>query len=120
MLTPAERKNITFVYDKLLACETKGWAEVDEFMVYLEWLDNDQLYREADVLYSKHKDKKIGCPYESDHRPGYFCLVVFILEAVECILKLYKENTYLTESNRYILCNYLALQQAGQLVEIEK
>lgn len=120
MLTPEESKNITYIYNKFLDSETKGWDQLDEVLILLEWLDDSQLYREVEVTYSKQRNKKMGCQYEQDHKPGYICMVKSILEAVECISKIYEENHYMNETNRYILCNYLALVQAGQIVEIKE
>ena len=116
MLSSEQIKNITYVYSKLLESELKGWSTIDDYLELTEWLDNDQLYRECEVLYSVHKTKKMGYPYL--HAEGTVCFVVGILEAVEAILGLYMETGSMHIRNRYILCNYLALCQDGQICEL--
>jgi hypothetical protein len=95
--------------------ELKGWSAVDDYLELVDFLDDDQLYRESDVLFSYHKNRIMGCPYE--HTEGSVCFVQNIMEGVEAILDLYLETGNLHPKNRYILCNYLALVQDGQIVE---
>lgn len=118
MLTPDQAKNIVYIYTKFMASEEKGWNDLDEYLYLLEWLDDSQLYRECDALYFMHKNKKMGCPYE--HRENTICFVTNILEGVEAILDLYKETGSLHIKNRYVLCNYLALVQDGQIVCLDE
>lgn len=116
MMSSEQVKNITYIYDKLMESEIKGWNQLDDYLELLDFLDNDQLYREAEVLYSYQKYKKMGCPYI--HTEGTVCFVVRILEAVEAITDLYKETGSLHPKNRYLLANYLALCQDRQIVEL--
>ena len=118
MISPEQAKNITYIYDQFISSELKGWNELDNLLWALEWLDDSELYREAEVLYSYQKYKKMGCPYI--HAEGTICFVVRILEAVEAITDLYKETGSLHPRNRYLLANYLALCQNGQIVELEE
>ena len=117
MMTPTQAKNITYLYDRFIESDAKGWNALDDYMELLGFLDNDQLYREAEVLYSHQKNKKMGCPYL--HSEGTVCFVVRILEAVEAITDLYKETGSLHPKNRYILENYLALCQDQQIISLE-
>ena len=116
MMSESQVKNITHIYTKLMEAELKGWTNLDNFLELLEFLDDDEIYREAEALYSVHKTKKMGCPYI--HKEGTVCFVVGILEAVEAITDLYQETGNLHPKNRYLLCNYLALCQDGQIVEL--
>lgn len=117
MLSPVQVKNITYLYTKFMESELKSWANLDNILETLEYLDDDQLYREAEVLYSYHKHQKMGCPYV--HEKGTVCFVDNVLEAVEAITDLYKETGSLHARNRYILAYYLALAQDGQIVSLE-
>lgn len=109
-------KNITQVYNKFLENEIRGWDSIDEYLEMLEYIDDDQLHREADVLFSTHKSKPMGCPHK--HKDPNACFVKRILEAVEAILDLYKETGQMHKNNRYILQNYLALTQSEQIIEL--
>lgn len=117
MLTTDQAKNIIYLYGAFLEAEKKGWSKIDDYLEILEYLDDDQLHRECEALYSIHRTKKMGCPYE--HKDGIVCFVIRILEAVEAITDLYKETSSLHIKNRYILCHYLALCQDGQIVSLE-
>lgn len=116
MLSPEQSKNIVHLFNKFLDSESKGWSRIDDFLEMLEWLDDLELYRECDALYSIHKTKKMGCPYI--HSEATICFVNGILEAVEAIIELYKETGSLHPKNRYVLSYYLALCQDGQICEI--
>jgi hypothetical protein len=116
MLSSDQTKNITYLYNKFLDSELNGWTNLDNFLELLEYLDDDQLYRECEVLYSHHKRKTMGCPYE--HTKDSVCFVKGILEAVEAITDLYQETGNLHPNNRYVLAYYLALCEDGQIVEL--
>jgi hypothetical protein len=116
MLTPEQSKNITYLYTKFLESEVKTWTSLDSFLELLEFLDDDQIYRECEVLYSFHRVKNMGCPY--DHGVGVTCFVPRVLEAVESILELYKDTGNLHPKNRYVLVTYLGLCQDGQICEL--
>jgi hypothetical protein len=116
MMSPEQTKIVTVVYDRFISNESRGWDGVDEYLEMLEYLDDDQLHREADVLFSTHKSKSMGCPYR--HKDPNACFVKHILEAVEAILDLYKETGQMHKNNRYILANYLALTQSEQIIEL--
>lgn len=117
MMSPEQAKTVTYLYDRFMESEKKGWTNLDDYLEILEWLDDQEIYRECDALYSIHKNKKMGCPYE--HTNDTICFVVRILEAVEAITDLYRETENLHPRNRYILAHYLALCQDGQIVSLE-
>jgi hypothetical protein len=115
MLDSHQIKILTHLYNQFLDSEKKGWTNLDDFLELLEFLDSDQLYREADLLYTHHKNRNMGCPYK--HSNGTECFVKPLLEGVEAILNLYLETGNMHPNNRYILQYYLALAQDGQIVE---
>lgn len=116
MMNSEQKKNVTAVYNQLINSEARGWDGIDEYLEMLEYLDDDQLHREADVLFSAHKNKPMGCPYP--HKDPTNCFVKRVIEAAEAILELYKETGQMHKNNRYILQNYLALAQSEQIVEL--
>jgi hypothetical protein len=118
MINKEQASNISYLYARFMESELKGWCEIDNYLELLEFLDDDQLYRETEILYSYHRNKNMGCPYV--HTEDMRCFVPIILEAVEAITDLYKETNNLHPKNRYIISNYLALCQGGQICELPK
>jgi len=118
MLTSEQAKNIIYVYSFLMETETNGWDRLDNHLEMLEWLDDLQLYREAEVLYSYHRNKTMGCG--KTHKPGVGCTVKFIMEAVDSIIQLYEETDNLHPKNKYILSYYIALCKEGHICEMEE
>lgn len=116
-MTSEQSKNITYLVDRFLESESKGWTNLDDLLEYLEYLTDPEIYTESEALYSIHKTKKMGCPYV--HKEGSVCFVYGILDAVEAILNLYEESGSLHPRNRYVLCYYLALSQDGQILILE-
>lgn len=112
-MTSDQVKIVSQVYKHLLDREDRKWDGLDDLMDIVEYLDDDQLHREADVLYSKHSLGTVKC--EQDHAREK-CFVPIMVEAVGAILELYKETGNLHENNKYILQYYLALQQAGMII----
>lgn len=117
MLDSVQTKNLIFVYTELMNSETNGWTDIDDYLEVNEWLDDDQLYRECEVIYSFHRNTKVGGPYKNS--PNLDAFVKRILEAVDSILLLYQENNDLHIKNRYILSYYLALCQCGQIISLD-
>lgn len=106
-------KIVVRVYTHLLESESRGWDELDDYIEYLEYLDDDQLHREADALYAKHSISIVGC---NQKHPKEKCFMPVLLEAVGAILDLYKEKNNLHEKNKYILQYYIAMTQAEMIV----
>lgn len=113
MMTPEQRKNVTRVYNHLLENEKRGWDGLDNYMDMLDYLDDDQLHREADVIFEQHSRGTVKC--EKTH-PIEQCLIPILVEAVAAILELFKETNNLHIKNRYILQYYLAMQQCNMIV----
>lgn len=113
MMSREQYKTVVQVYFHLLENEKRGWDGLDDYMNYLEYLDNDQLHREADVIYAYHKHRGVRC--QEDH-PKEKCLVPLLVDSVGAILDLYKETNNLHQRNRYILEYYLAMNQAEMIL----
>ncbi len=113
MMSREQYKVVVQVYLHLLDNEKRGWDGLDDYMNYLEYLDNDQIHRESDVIYSYHKNVKVRC--EDKHAESQ-CLLPLMVECVGVILELYKETNNLHQKNRYILEYYLSMNQAGMIL----
>lgn len=113
MMTPEQRKIVTSTYNHLMEKENRGWDGLDDCLNYLDYLDNDQLHREADVIYEKHLRRVVKC--KQDH-PIENCFIPMLIDASGAILELYKETNSLHPKNRYILQYYVAMTQAGIVV----
>lgn len=114
MLSNEQSKNITYVYSKLLQSELSGWAEIDDCLEQIEWLSDDELFRECELLYSYQKNGNVSSRYKDDSKATLF--IRNLIEASDAILELYKETNNLHSNNRYILSYYLGLCQTGQIV----
>jgi len=114
MMDHEEKELVTYVRSHLLKNEERGWDALDNYILYLEYLDNDQLHREADVVYSEHNKGRVRC--ENKQHPREQCFIPDLHEAVGIILGLYKETGQLHDKNRYILQYYLAMTHAKMIV----
>lgn len=113
MMNSEQRKVVVSVYNHLLANETRGWDGLDDYIEYLDYLTDDQLHRECDVIHEIHSRGQVKC--NVDH-PKEKCFVPIMFDAVTAILELYKETNNLHPKNKYILQYYLAMQQADMIV----
>ena|SRR5579859_6158932 len=116
MMDHEEKEIVTYVRSHLLDRETRGWDALDEYMQYLDYLDNDQLHREVDVAYCEHSKGLVRC--EKDH-PREECFMPMLYDAVGIILELFKETGQLHDKNKYILQYYLAMNHAKMIVVSE-
>lgn len=116
MTTNDQVKNITEVYSRFIKSEHREWGVLDDTLCYLEYIEDDQIYKESSILFWKHRD---GATCDISH-PIEECFVPLILNAVEAILGLYEETRDMHPNNRYILEYYLALSQIGTIVPVEK
>lgn len=112
-MSAVESKVVTEVYLKFIETEKRGWTAVDDYLEMLDFLDDDQLHREADVIHSRHSVGNARC--DTDHKKSE-CFVPTIVEAVGYVLDLYKDTGNMHPKNKYILQCYLALSQAGAIV----
>lgn len=113
MMTPEQRKVVTQAYNHLLEKEARGWDGLDDCMDCLEYLDDDQLHREADVIHAQHTLGKVRC---QQNHPIEHCFIPMLVDAASAILELYKETSSMHPKNRYILQYYLAMQQVGMII----
>jgi|GEM_PF-4281077 len=114
MLNPDESKTIEQVYRRFMDGEEHAsWDEIDTQLEYLDYLDSDQVFREASVQLSYHKFGKIRCGQEFCNQG---CFAENVVDAVEIICKLYSDTNYLPVKNRYVLEYYLALSQLKMIV----
>lgn len=113
MMTPDQRSVVRKVYTHLLGHENRGWDELDDFVEYLDYLTNDELHRESDVLYSQHRGVAVKC--QQKHKKEE-CFIPLLVDAVGAIIELYKETNHLPIKNKYILQYYLAMNQANMIV----
>lgn len=113
MMTSDQVKVVVGVYAHLIAAEDRGWDSLDDYMHHLEYLDDDQLHREADVILTEHVRGLVRC---RENHPREKCFIPTLIEAVGAILELYKDTNNLHPKNRYILCYYLAFNQADLII----
>lgn len=113
MMSPDQRRAVSEVYNHLLESERRGWDGLDDYIGMLEFLDNDQLHREADVIYEHHSKGTVRC--HQDHSQDK-CFIPVLVEAVGAILELYKDKGNMHDRNKYILQYYLAMNQTGLIL----
>lgn len=113
MMSPDQRTIVRQAYTHLIGHENRGWDELDDYVEYLDYLTNDELHRECDVLYSQHRGVAVKC--HQKHSPSQ-CFIPLLVEAVSAILELYKESGHLHDKNKYILQYYLAMNQANMIL----
>lgn len=113
MMTSEQSKIVSQVFRQFASSEELGWGELDDNLCLLEYLDDDQLHREADVLLTKHQRGNPECRVKHDKSA---CFVPKIIEAVSIILELYKETGNLHKNNKYVLQYYLALTQISHII----
>lgn len=113
-MTPDQAATVTKVYRKFVNNDQmeSDWTPIDEQMSMLEWINDEQLLIEASVKLEKLKKGNPRCAI--DH-PGKECWVPLVLDAIEAILGIHKENKILHPHNRFILQYYLALAQIGAI-----
>lgn len=112
-MTPDQRNIVRRVYNHLLSHENRGWDELDDFVDYLGFLDDNELHRECDILYSQHKNVAVKCQQKHSKEE---CFIPILVEAVFAIIELYKETNHLPIKNKYVLQYYLAMNQANMIV----
>jgi hypothetical protein len=113
MMSDDQKKVVIQVYNHLLEKESRGWDGLDDYMDHLDYLDNDQLHREADVIHSIHAKGTVRC--QQDHAREK-CFIPLLVESAGAILELYKDTGNMHDKNRYILQYYLAMNQASMIL----
>ena len=102
------------IYRHLMNGETKGWSELDNILETLEYLESDQLYREAEVVATQHeRAKTVRCPDDHDAKK---CIIPRLVRACRVILNRYQETDEMPPKHTYILSYYLALTHIGFVI----
>lgn len=125
-MTPEQSKVVEQVYEKFMEGEANfTWDEVDDQMVYLDYLGDGQLWREASVQHYEHTvSGTVKCSQEFCNNG---CYAQTIVDAAGYILSNSKTvtldnkitmNNDMTPKNRYVLEQYLALSQLGYIVRV--
>lgn len=112
-MTIDQAKVVGTVLKRFTESELLEWTDVDDYMVFLSWLDQAQLIIETRVLLDKHKQTDARC--EINHSPDE-CFVPMVLDAISYILEDYESTKRLAKKARYVLEYYLALTQAGEII----
>lgn len=114
MLNPDQKRVVSQVYNHLIEHERPRWDNIDDYILMLEYLDDDQLFREVEVIYEKHKYGTVAC--SEQHSPDK-CFVPLLVESVGYLLALYRNVTdAFHPNNTYIFHYYLALDHAGLIL----
>lgn len=108
MMTPEEVKVVVFVYQNFMVNEDSRWSEIDDNLEMFEWLSNKEIITECEIKLKMHLRGTFRCT--QDHEQEH-CMSPMILDAVESIVKLYKETKNLHDKNKYILIYYLVLSE---------
>lgn len=115
MMSKDQAEIVKLVYARFIENESDEWTEVDDNLEFCNYLTDSELIREAEIKYESHCVGNFRCIQE--HEPQ-FCFAVYILEAVEAILKLYENKKELHEKNRYILVYYVAMSALGMIYSV--
>lgn len=114
MLNPEQFQTVEQVYVRFMEGEElAGWDEIDTQLEYLDYLDEEQIFREASVQVIYHESGKVGC---NDEFCGQGCFAEIVVEAAEIICELFNNTGQLTPKHRYVLEYYLALSQLKMIV----
>ena len=113
MMSQYKRKACAIAYTHLVSKEEMAWGPLDDSISYLEYLNDGELHREADVIYENHSRNNVKC--DQKHTKDE-CFIPILMEAVGAILELYKETGNMHANNRYILQYYLAMSHLGMIV----
>lgn len=112
--TPEE--TIDKVFQKFAEADDRQtkWTNLDTNMENLEWLDDEQLVKEATVAFGTLIKGKPRCNY--DHKDGD-CFVPTILSAVSYIIEDYDFNKIadLPNERQYVLRYFLSLEAIGEI-----
>jgi len=111
-----EQVNITnYIYNHFNNADLQEskWTVIDEYMSYLDYLEDNQVVIEAEVKLEEHLS---GSPKCKDHDRKHNCLVPKIIEAVKILINNNKNKKKLQSKDRFTLQYYLAISQAKFIV----
>ena len=69
MITKEQARLISHIYKRFLESEhERRWDELDECLEKLDWLNTEELVKEAEILYMYHKEcGDHACEHQSVH-----------------------------------------------------
>lgn len=107
-MTQEQTQIVDLVYQRFMDSEDERpiWNPIDETMYKLQWIDSDQLIREAKIVSAEHVNGKIKCnmPHHNSD-----CFAPKIVQAAAIILNRYDMTGELASIHKYVLQYYLAL-----------
>ena len=112
MMSEEQSKVVKLVYSRLIESEEGVWTDIDENLLFYDWLDDKELITESHIKHEKHSRGVFRCSQKHNQEN---CVAPLILESVEAILKLYRETSQLHIKNRYILVYYLVMTEMGMI-----
>jgi hypothetical protein len=106
--------SIEKAYTRFLNSESDyEWDKLDDSLSQLEWLEDHELIKEAQLLYMQHSTGKVSCKLNHSDK---HCFAPIIMDAVSQILKVYEQKGSLTAKHKYIIQYYLGLDHVGFIV----
>jgi hypothetical protein len=113
-MTPAEEQIVERVYESFNASENGGWEQFDTNMSYMGWLTDNEIYREASLIFEDHVKFDARC--KDEHASGEKCPVKIILHAMEILLEKFIADPKLDAKSRYMFEYYICLDQEDMIV----
>jgi hypothetical protein len=117
-MTSEQSQIVDLVYQRFMDSENERpiWNPIDEAMYKLQWIDTDQLTREAKIVFAEHSGGSIKC--NMTHKNSA-CFAPKIVQAISVILNIYNTTGNLTNDHKYVMQYYLALNHL-KIIGIEE
>jgi hypothetical protein len=115
MMTGDQIETVKLVYNRLIQNEEETWSRIDDSLIAFEWLSNEELATEVQILCEKHSKGIFRC--SQDHKPEQ-CFAPRVLESVKAILDLYEKTKNLHPKNRYILEYYMVMSNLNMVFSV--
>lgn len=114
ILNPKEQERVDDLLRTLNIVEEAHpeWSEFDDNMSALNWLGDDETFREASYIQKIHVNSNPQCP---DHAIPHDCNIPKFIKCVDLILGFYEHIGEMPKSYRYILQYYIAIVQLGEI-----
>lgn len=108
--TPEEITDL--IYKNILKSEEGGWSDLDDNLEFYDYLTDKEVFVEASIKRRSHIKTGIRCDTEHEQKE---CNAPMFLEMVTYLLKRFEDSEFLSERDRYLLLNYLAMSEMGIL-----
>jgi hypothetical protein len=107
-MTEEQTQIIDAVFQRFIDSENQRpiWNPIDEAMYKLQWIDSDQLVREASIISYEHKHGKVRCNMQHNQS---VCFAPKIVQAAQILLTDYESTRNLPAAHKYMLQYYLSL-----------